>query len=65
MSDQIGLLLKMLVPSVAISIAIHYFSPPVTPVPQISIVLSAVFLPPMLLGIALWLHGAGVWVWDE
>lgn len=55
MSDQVGLILKMLLPSVAISIAIHYFSPTQTPTPQTEIVLIAIFFPSVALGLALWL----------
>ncbi|WP_310490013.1 hypothetical protein [Chamaesiphon sp. VAR_69_metabat_338] len=54
MSDQIGLLLKMLLPSVAISIAIHYLGASFTPVPTTSIVLVAVFLPSSVLAVWLW-----------
>lgn len=57
MSDQIGLLLKMLLPSVAISIAIKYFSTSLAPVPTTMTVLVIVFLPSSLLGIALWVRG--------
>jgi hypothetical protein len=65
MSDRIGLLLKMLLPSVAISIAIKYFSTSLDPVPTMPIVLSAVFLPSIVLGIALWVRGQGSGVRDE
>ncbi|WP_309735243.1 hypothetical protein [Chamaesiphon sp. OTE_75_metabat_556] len=54
MSDQIGLLLKMLLPSVAISIAINYLGNSFTPVPTTSIVLVTVFLPSSTLAIWLW-----------
>jgi hypothetical protein len=53
MSDRIGLLLKMLLPSVAISIGIKYFSTSMDPVPTMPIVLGAVLLPSILLGVAL------------
>jgi hypothetical protein len=56
-SDQIGLLLKMLLPSVAISIAIHYLGTSFAPVPTPSIVLVAVFLPSSTLAIWLWWMG--------
>jgi hypothetical protein len=56
-SDQIGLLLKMLLPSVAISIAIHYLGTRFSPVPTPSIVLVAVFLPSSALAIWLWWMG--------
>jgi hypothetical protein len=59
MSDRIGLLLKMLLPSVAISIAIKYFSTSMNPVPTLPIVLSAVLLPSILLGVALLVKGQG------
>jgi hypothetical protein len=59
MSDRIGLLLKMLLPSVAISIALKYFSTSLDPVPTTPIVLSAVFLPSIFLGIALLVRGEG------
>ncbi len=59
MSDRIGLLLKMLLPSVAISIALKYFSTSMNPVPTMPIVLSAVFLPSILLGVALVVRGEG------
>lgn len=54
MSDQIGLLLKMLLPSVAISIAIKYFSITPTPVPTAQSVLAIVLLPSMILAISFW-----------
>ncbi len=59
MSEQVGLLLKMLLPSVAISIAIGYFSPSLTPVPNNSMVLLAVFLPAVAMGMFLWIRGMG------
>jgi hypothetical protein len=43
----------MLLPSVAISIAIHYFGNSLTLVPNDSIVLVAVFSPAILLGLTL------------
>ena len=57
MSDRVELLLKMLLPSVAISIAIHYFGTDLTLVPNDSIVLIAVFAPAVLLGLALGIRG--------
>jgi hypothetical protein len=57
MSDQIGLLLKMLLPSVAISIAIKYFSPSLVPAPNTLNVTIAVFLPSVVLAIALGIRG--------
>ncbi|WP_310430005.1 hypothetical protein [Chamaesiphon sp. VAR_48_metabat_135_sub] len=54
MSDQIGLLLKMLLPSVAISIAINYLGKSLTPVPTTGIVITAVFLPSCAMAIFLW-----------
>jgi hypothetical protein len=57
MSDQIGLLLKMLLPSIAISIAIKYFSTSLTPIPTTPIVLVAVFLPSCVLAISLGIRG--------
>jgi hypothetical protein len=57
MSDRVGLLLKMLLPSVAISIAIHYFGADLTLVPNDPIVLISVFAPAVLLGIALAIRG--------
>jgi hypothetical protein len=53
-SDEIGLLLKMLLPSVAISIAINYLGTSLTPVPTTAIVLVAVFLPSSAIGLFLW-----------
>jgi hypothetical protein len=53
MSDRVGLLLKMLLPSVAISIAIHYFGTSLTLVPNTTIVLIAVFSPAVSLGLTL------------
>jgi hypothetical protein len=54
MSDQIGLLLKMLLPSVAIAIAINYLGQSFTPTPTTSTVLVAVFLPSSAIAIFLW-----------
>ena len=59
MSDQIGLLLKMLLPSIAISIGIKYLGISLTLVPTTSIVLIAVFLPSVVLAIVLGLRGIG------
>ena len=56
MSDRIGLLLKMLLPSVAISIAINYFGTSLTPVPTTGIVLVAILLPSSAIAIFLWLQ---------
>jgi hypothetical protein len=56
-SDQIGLLLKMLLPSVAIAIAINYLGTSLDPVPTTGIVLTAVFLPSCVLAILLWWLG--------
>jgi hypothetical protein len=47
----------MLLPSVAISIAIHYLGTIFTPIPTTSIVLIAVFLPSSALAIWLWWMG--------
>jgi amino acid transporter len=47
----------MLLPSVAISIAIHYFGADLTLVPNDTIVLIAVFAPAVLLGVALGISG--------
>jgi amino acid transporter len=57
MSDRVGLLLKMLLPSVAISIAINYFGTNLTLEPNDSIALIAVFVPSIVMGIALWVRG--------
>jgi predicted membrane chloride channel (bestrophin family) len=57
MSNQIGLLLKMLLPSVAISIAIKYLSNSLAPVPTTLNVTIAVFLPSVVLAIALGIRG--------
>ncbi|WP_310413104.1 hypothetical protein [Chamaesiphon sp. OTE_8_metabat_110] len=57
MSDQIGLLLKMLLPSVAISIAINYLGQSLNPDPTTSTVLVAVFLPSSAIAIFLWWQG--------
>jgi hypothetical protein len=61
MSDRVGLLLKMLLPSVAISIAINYFGTGtnLTLVPTTTIVLISVFLPAVAMGMALWVQGIG------
>ncbi|WP_295613173.1 hypothetical protein [Chamaesiphon sp. GL140_3_metabinner_50] len=56
MSDQIGLLLKMLLPSVAISIAINYLGNSLDPIPTTTIALIAVFLPSTVIAIFLWLR---------
>ncbi|WP_157259996.1 hypothetical protein [Chamaesiphon minutus] len=53
MPDQIGLLLKMLLPSVAISIAINYLGTLIAPTPTTGIVLIAVFLPSIALAVFL------------
>jgi hypothetical protein len=58
MSDQIGLLLKMLLPSVAISIAIHYLGLSLNPIPTNGVVLIAVFLPSSALAIFLWFQSS-------
>lgn len=47
----------MLLPSVAISIAIHYFGTDLTLVPNDTIVLIAVFAPAVLLGLVLAIRG--------
>jgi hypothetical protein len=47
----------MLLPSVAISIAIHYFGTSLTLVPNDTIVSIAVFLPAVLLALALGIKG--------
>jgi hypothetical protein len=63
MSDQIGLLFKMLLPSVAISIAIKYLSTSLAPIPTTPNVLIAIFLPSVMLAIGLgirgWKRGSG------
>jgi hypothetical protein len=53
-SAEINLLLKMLLPSVAISIAINYLGTSLTPVPTTGIVLTAVFLPSVAIAVFLW-----------
>ncbi|WP_373547199.1 hypothetical protein [Chamaesiphon sp.] len=52
--SQVGLLLKMLLPSVAISIAINYFGKSLAPVPTTGIALLAVFLPSSTIALFLW-----------
>jgi amino acid transporter len=47
----------MLLPSVAISIAINYFGTNLTLEPNDSIALIAVFVPSIVMGIALWVRG--------
>jgi hypothetical protein len=44
----------MLLPSVAISIAINYLGKSLTPVPTTEIALTAVFLPSISIAIVLW-----------
>jgi hypothetical protein len=44
----------MLLPSVAISIAIHYLGLSLNPIPTTEIVLTAVFLPSTAIAILLW-----------
>jgi anaerobic C4-dicarboxylate transporter len=46
----------MLLPSVAISIAINYLGNSLDPIPTTTIALVAVFLPSTLIGIFLWLR---------
>jgi hypothetical protein len=57
MSDRVGLIFKMLLPSVALAIAIHYFSPSSTPIPNERIVLGAVFGPSIAMALGLWWQG--------
>gem|GEM_PF-3499949 len=52
--SQVGLLLKMLLPSVAISIAINYFGKSLAPVPTNEIALLTVFLPSTAIALFLW-----------
>ena len=60
MSDRVGLLLKMLLPSVAISIAINYFGTNLNPIPNNTVALITVFLPSIAIGVALWIRGMNV-----
>jgi hypothetical protein len=56
MSSEISLLVKMLLPSIAISIAINYLGKSLTPIPTTEIALIAVFLPSISIAIFLWLQ---------